>query len=165
MNQTIAPLFDCDFLLNTMPREKKNEKASTERTRQAAAGLRPAAPGQRLASLGLSEGRLARAAEESANASRSPALAPAGRGDLIRTARGGRTITPAPNSVYGPGRLREQNVAAPVPDGEIDSACELSSRTRSRTIVECPPCLSLPPACDFASGTHPPAQCRLWSFE
>ena len=23
MNQTIAPLFDCDFLLNTMPREKK----------------------------------------------------------------------------------------------------------------------------------------------
>ena len=87
------------------------------------------------------------------------------RDDLIRTVRGGRTIAPALNSVYGLGRLREQNVAAPVPDGEIDSACELSSRTRSRTIVECPPCLSLPPACDFASGTHPPAQCRLWSFE
>ena len=24
MNQTIAPLFDCDFLLNTMPPKKKN---------------------------------------------------------------------------------------------------------------------------------------------
>ena len=28
MNQTIAPLLDCDFLLNTMPREKKKRKYS-----------------------------------------------------------------------------------------------------------------------------------------
>ena len=80
------------------------------------------------------------------------------RGNIIRTVRSGRTIAPAPNSVcgLGLGRLRELNVAVPVPDGEIDAACDRTSRSRSPTMVEGPPCLSLPPACEFASGTHPP---------
>ena len=83
---------------------------------------------------------------------------------LIQTVRGGRTIAPALNCDYGPRRLREQKVAVPVPDGEIASACERSSRTQNLVTFEGPSCLSWPLECEFASGTHPPAQCGLWSL-
>ena len=50
MNQTIAPLLNCDFLLNTMPREKKKRRfvgdADGPPERVSGRGFRvPVAPG------------------------------------------------------------------------------------------------------------------------
>ena len=76
------------------------------------------------------------------------------RSGLIRTVQAGRTIAPTLDSVYGPGRLRGQNLAAPVSDGEIASACEMTSRHRSHTMFAGPTYLSWPLACESASGTR-----------
>ena len=78
---------------------------------------------------------------------------------LIRTLRAGRTIAPTLNSVYGLGRLRGQNLVAPVSDGEIAPSCETTSRDRSHTMCEGRTCLTWTLACESASGTHASPQC------
>ena len=87
------------------------------------------------------------------------------RSGLIRTLRAGRTIAPTLSSVYGLGRLRGQNLAAPVSDGEIASACETTSRDRSHTMCEGRTCLTWTLACESASGAHASPQRLRQSFE